>query len=288
MGSETRFEKEMKKYFRPHCDQVLDFVAMGSVVLLHLPLKRGEFWLKLLVTLDDIPEHAAESYNDLCMVRAMEKRNKAPGEFADFTPDGAYLSRADRASTPVPFEYVRPGVRRQRAKAHLDTLFDMMRKGTKVDQVWVDAAKKEMEEAEAASLSSLHEFTSYWTRQRQDVRPACSRWCSRRPWRPRRHPDRNDHGRPDPAEGKGQGQGRCFDARSGPGRAAARVAGEAVAAAFTTAGGQARACITSQPWAPGERSPRVSGSTSHARHLTPRIPDFVRLRSGECQRAVQE
>ena len=70
--------------------------------------------------------------------------------------------------------------------------------------------------------------------------------------------------------------------------AAARVAGEAGAAAFTTAGGQARACITSKPWAPGERSPRVSGSTSHARHLTPRIPDFVRLRSGECQRAVQE
>ena len=154
---------------------------MGSEVLLHLLLYGGEIWLKLLVTLDDIPEHAAESYNDLCMVRAMEKRNKAPGEFADFTPDGAYLSRADRASTPVPFEYVRPGVRRQRAKAHLDTLFDMMRKGTKVDQVWVDAAKKEMEEAEAASLSSLHEFTSYWTRQRQNVRPACSRWCSRAP-----------------------------------------------------------------------------------------------------------
>ena len=43
-----------------------------------------------------------DSYNDLCVARAMEKRGQFPGEFADLTPDRAYLSRADRASTPVP------------------------------------------------------------------------------------------------------------------------------------------------------------------------------------------
>ena len=77
------------------------------------------------ITFDDIPEYAVDSYNDLCVARAMEKRGQFPGEFAD----RAYLSRADRALTPVPSEYVRPGVRRRQAKARLDTLRGMMHEG---------------------------------------------------------------------------------------------------------------------------------------------------------------
>ena len=44
--------------------------------------------------------------------------------------------------------------------------------GVYVDQAYIDAAEKMMHEAEAAQLESLHEFTSYWTRERRNVRPS--------------------------------------------------------------------------------------------------------------------
>ena len=153
VGTEPQFERAMRSYFRTHCDQTYG----------------GQVWLKLLITFDDIPKHAVDSYNDLCVARAMEKRGKSPGEFADLTPDRAYLSRADRASTPVPSDYVRPGVRRRQAKARLDTLRRMMDEGIFVDPACFDAAKQVMAEAEEASQRSLHAFTSYWTSERRNA-----------------------------------------------------------------------------------------------------------------------
>ena len=197
----ARFEREMKKYFRNHCDK-----AYGGI-----------FWLKLLITFDDIPEHAVDSYNDLCVARAMEKRGKFPGELADYTPDRAYLRRADRASTPVQDGYVRPGVLRWRAKERLDTLRSMQDEGEWVDPNDLETAEKMMADAEEISVRSFHAFTSYWTGERKNARPSTEA-SAEDPGAPRlRQPsDRNDHGRPDEVEQKGQGQGRCFDARSGP------------------------------------------------------------------------
>ena len=152
----ARFEREMKKYFRTHCDQ-----AYGDL-----------FWLKLLITFDDIPEYAVNSYNDLCIVRAMEKRQEQPGELADYTPDRAYLRRADRASTPVQDGYVRPGVLRWRAKERLDTLRSMQDEGEWVDPNDLETAKKMMADAEEISVRSFHAFTSYWTGERKNARPS--------------------------------------------------------------------------------------------------------------------
>ena len=152
----ARFEREMKKYFRNHCDK-----AYGGI-----------FWLKLLITFDDIPEHAVDSYNDLCVARAMEKRGQFPGELADYTPDRAYLRRADRASTPVQDGYVRPGVLRWRAKERLDTLRSMQDEGEWVDPNDLETAEKMMADAEEISVRSFHAFTSYWTGERKNARPS--------------------------------------------------------------------------------------------------------------------
>ena len=52
----------------------------------------------------------------------------------------------------------------------LDTLWGMMDEGMWVDPACFDAAKEMMAEAEEASRRSCHAFTSYWTRERQNVR----------------------------------------------------------------------------------------------------------------------
>ena len=152
----ARFEREMRKYFRTHCDQTYG----------------GHIWLKGLIAFDDILQHFVEFYNDLCIVRAMEKRQEQPGELADYTPDRAYLRRADRASTPVQDGYVRPGVLRWRAKERLDTLRSMQDEGEWVDPNHLEAAKKMMAEAEEISVRSFHAFTSYWTGERKNARPS--------------------------------------------------------------------------------------------------------------------
>ena len=146
----TEFQNQvdgaMKSYFKTHCDQVY-----GGII-----------WVKFLITLGDIPQHAIDALNDLYMARAMEKRGQPPNEFATPTPAGDYLRRADRASTPVPPDYVKPKKLRQKAKDRLDTLVDMMEQGTWVEPETIRAAEQMMHEAEEVSRRSLHEFKSYW------------------------------------------------------------------------------------------------------------------------------
>ena len=146
----TEFQNQvggaMKSYFKTHCDQVY-----GGII-----------WVKFLITLGDIPQHAVDVLNNLYMARAMEKRGQPPNEFATPTPAGDYLRRADRASTPVPPDYVKPKKLRQKAKDRLDTLVDMMEQGTWVEPETIRAAEQMMHEAEEVSRRSLHEFKSYW------------------------------------------------------------------------------------------------------------------------------
>ena len=46
----------------------------------------------------------------------------------------------------------------------------MIQEGLFVEPAWLAAAKQMMEDAEEASLRSMHAFTSYWTGERQNVR----------------------------------------------------------------------------------------------------------------------
>ena len=91
----------------------------------------------------------------------MDKCAQFPGEFVDRTPDRAYLSRADRASTPAPSDYVPPKVLRQRAKDRLDALFALKDDGQWVDDEEFRAADQMNDEAEEVSRQSLHPFKSY-------------------------------------------------------------------------------------------------------------------------------
>ena len=83
----------MRSYWKTHCEQ-----AYGGVN-----------WVKFILTLGEVPDAVVDAKNHLDFARTVEKRGvpRTRGE-ADVTVTGNYLSRAHRASTPAPEDYVKP------------------------------------------------------------------------------------------------------------------------------------------------------------------------------------
>ena len=120
------------------------------------------FWLKILLTLGEVPGAVVDTKNNLDAARTMDKRGVLPGRAADVTVTGNYLSRAHRASTPVPEDYVKPKRLREQALSRVTMLEDMMNIGTDVPAQSLEAARQMLREAEETSLRTQFEFKSYW------------------------------------------------------------------------------------------------------------------------------
>lgn len=156
-GTEAQFERAMKGYFKTHCDQ-----AYG-----------GQLWMKYLITLGDIPERVVECVNDLTIARTKDRRgpdadhnSKTP----DNTPGNIYLSRVDRASTPVPENYVKAKTLREIAYNRVHMLVAWKQEGYHVDQQTMDFARQKLHEAEEASKKSMFKFQDYWGDWQNDFR----------------------------------------------------------------------------------------------------------------------
>ena len=151
VGTESpQFKKEMKKYFRNHCDK-----AYG-----------GQLPLKFLITLEDIPLAVVELMNSVAVWRTNQRRNcnllAPPALTPDETPGNIFLRRADRASTPVPDDYVAAGTRRHKAYCRVRTLKARRRESPQyVSQQTMDHAMCELHDAERASVDSGFRFKNF-------------------------------------------------------------------------------------------------------------------------------
>ena len=151
VGTEKQFEKEMKKYFRNHCDK-----AYG-----------GSHWLKFLITLDDIPEKVVHLTNILAIYRTKERGNLLQSSVPDDTPGNIYLSRKTRASTPVADDFIACRNRRHKAYCRVRKLeawkdLDKEEGTNVVSQRTMDFAMQELRDADAASVASGFKFKNYW------------------------------------------------------------------------------------------------------------------------------
>ena len=151
VGTENQFERELRhNYFRNYCDK-----AYG-----------GQLWLQVLIALDDIPDGIVSRVNALAIYRTKEKRGEhSAATVPDATPGNNFLCREARASTPVPDDYVAAKTLRHKAYCRVRMLEAWKEEGTEtVPQQTMDFAKRELRNADAASVASGFKFKHYWGR----------------------------------------------------------------------------------------------------------------------------
>ena len=148
VGTRAQFERAMKGYFKTHCDQ-----AYGGIL-----------WLKFLITLEDIPEPVVELVNVLAMQRTKDRRGMSHNpRIQDETPGNIFLRREDRASTPVPDDYVAAKTRRQQAYRRVRMLSAWRQQGAQhVSQRTMDRAVRALHDAEDASMFKYKDYWGDW------------------------------------------------------------------------------------------------------------------------------
>ena len=155
VGTENQFDRELRNnYFRNYCDK-----AYG-----------GKLWLQFLIALEDIPDDIVTRVNALAIYRTKEKRGEhSAATVPDATPGNNFLCREDRASTPVPDDYVAAKTRRHKAYCRVRMLEEWQKVGWKyVSQQTMDFARRQLEDADAASVASRNKFKNYWGQWQND------------------------------------------------------------------------------------------------------------------------
>ena len=154
VGTENQFERELRKYFRNYCDK-----AFG-----------GKLWLQVLIALGDVPGDIVAKVNSLAIFRTKEKRGEhSAATVPDATPGNNFLCREDRASTPVPDDYVAAKTLRHKAYCRVRMLEEWQKVGWKyVSQQTMDFARRQLEDADAASVASRNKFKNYWGQWQND------------------------------------------------------------------------------------------------------------------------
>ena len=154
VGTDEQFDRVMRKYFRNHCDQ-----AYG-----------GQLWLKFLIALESIPDNVVSKVNALAVYRTEERRGEySAATVPDATPGNIFLSREDRASTSVANDYVAAKTRRHEAYCRVRKLEEWQKVGWEyVSQQTMDFARRQLEDADAASVASRNKFKNYWGQWQND------------------------------------------------------------------------------------------------------------------------